>query len=139
MPAMDTTPNAAGGRELLERLLDATERHDIEALRPLMHARIVSTWPQSGERFSGPLGDEHVTQDVAVLGRQRDALEIPFERPAALRAVGMQCRPGGAHSMQPGVGVSGLRHVRPPPLISSGLPGRSSRSRRRSPAARRHA
>ncbi|HJP71498.1 MAG TPA: nuclear transport factor 2 family protein [Candidatus Limnocylindria bacterium] len=46
--------NTRSGREILERIVDATERHDIEALRPLMHDEIVGEWPQSGERFSGP-------------------------------------------------------------------------------------
>jgi hypothetical protein len=51
---MDTAMKTTDGREVLERILDATERHDIEALRPLMHDEIVGEWPQSGERFRGP-------------------------------------------------------------------------------------
>ena len=51
---METTIQTTSGRDVLERILDATERHDIEALRPLMHAEIVGEWPQSGERFTGP-------------------------------------------------------------------------------------
>lgn len=51
---MNTTTETASGREILERIIDATERRDPEALRPLMHPEIVGEWPQSGERFRGP-------------------------------------------------------------------------------------
>ena len=51
---MNTTTEIANGREILERIIDATERRDPEALRPLMHPEIVGEWPQSGERFRGP-------------------------------------------------------------------------------------
>jgi hypothetical protein len=51
---MNTTLETASGREILERIIDATERRDPEALRPLMHPEIVGEWPQSGERFRGP-------------------------------------------------------------------------------------
>lgn len=51
---MDTQVEISSGRQVLERILDATERNDIDALRPLMHDDIVGQWPQSGERFSGP-------------------------------------------------------------------------------------
>ncbi len=51
---MNTTTETANGREILERIIDATERRDPEALRPLMHPEIVGEWPQSGERFRGP-------------------------------------------------------------------------------------
>lgn len=51
---METQTQTAGGRGIIERILDATERKDIDALRPLMHDAIVSEWPQSGERFNGP-------------------------------------------------------------------------------------
>ena len=51
---MDTTITTTSGREILERIIEATERRDPGALRPLMHAQIVGEWPQSGERFTGP-------------------------------------------------------------------------------------
>ncbi|HEX7067607.1 MAG TPA: hypothetical protein VF295_05345 [Candidatus Limnocylindria bacterium] len=51
---MNTTIETTNGRELLERIIDATERRDPGALRPLMHPEIVGEWPQSGERFRGP-------------------------------------------------------------------------------------
>jgi hypothetical protein len=51
---METTMETTGGREILERIIDAAERRDAEALRPLMHEQIVGEWPQSGERFTGP-------------------------------------------------------------------------------------
>lgn len=51
---MDTTITTTSGREILERIIEATERRDPEALRPLMHDQIVGEWPQSGERFTGP-------------------------------------------------------------------------------------
>ena len=51
---MNPTTETANGREILERIIDATERRDPEALRPLMHPEIVGEWPQSGERFRGP-------------------------------------------------------------------------------------
>lgn len=51
---MTTSLETTSGREVVMRILDAAERQDVEALRPLMHERIVGEWPQSGERFTGP-------------------------------------------------------------------------------------
>lgn len=51
---MDTTVDTTSGREILEQIIEATERRDPEALRRLMHDEIVGEWPQSGERFTGP-------------------------------------------------------------------------------------
>lgn len=51
---METTTQTRSGRDVLEAILEAAERQDPEALRPLMHPDIVSSWPQSGERFIGP-------------------------------------------------------------------------------------
>lgn len=51
---METTTQTRSGRDVLEAILEAAERQDPEALRPLMHPDIVSSWPQSRERFIGP-------------------------------------------------------------------------------------
>ncbi len=51
---METTTQTRSGREILEAIIEATERQDPEMLRPLMHPDLVGEWPQSGERFIGP-------------------------------------------------------------------------------------
>ncbi len=51
---METTTQTRSGREILEAIIEATERQDPEMLRPLMHPDLDGEWPQSGERFVGP-------------------------------------------------------------------------------------
>lgn len=50
---MQTQIETAEGSEVLEQLLAAQERGDLEAMRRLVHADAVMEWPQSGERFVG--------------------------------------------------------------------------------------
>jgi hypothetical protein len=51
---MEATTETRSGREVLEAIIEATERKDPEALRPYIHPGLVAEWPQSGERFVGP-------------------------------------------------------------------------------------
>jgi hypothetical protein len=53
------------------------------------------------------VGDEDVTKDVAVRGRQRHALEVAFERSSPFRTGGVQLRPDRTHSGQSILGSRG--------------------------------
>ncbi len=51
---MEPTTQTRSGREVIEAIVQATERQDPQAARPYLHPEIVAEWPQSGERFIGP-------------------------------------------------------------------------------------